>query len=532
MKQLKSTIILLLIVLIGQSVSAQKPAGAASRRKSSAAAKPSVAQKTSQLSLTNKQIFSRSIGGIAIIATDCGRGRTSQGSGFIIGDEYVATNRHVVECGNKTALKLLASQEIFDVAGVFFHPTKDLAILRVPKLDGKDITLPLAPKNSLKKNDPVFVLGSPRGIEGYFSDGNVNSIRAEQFYFDAKVAPGSSGSPVFDAQGRVVGVETTGTELAATTIGGAILISEVTDLLPSVRKGSVANVVDKRAARPREVEDRNEPSVGRAPSAIGILIGALLGIGSSAPSASPVSPSPSAPASPPPSGSIYAPRVAPEPSLNELIDSAERNRSRSPQQSIEAANKVLSLLPKEAPSREPFASRAHGVIVESLVRQSQSEQAVLHVLTAWKAGDSVRINVKQIRENKDFRNDNPNSWKNFVGGTITMGNKITVYKQDSASVGVSFPDQSFTARDEDVVKAEYGSGSKRLSLVIKFPNQGKEFKKDFQFYPPEAAWSSGSFSYGMLKQVDCGSCSDVLFVLIKASNEFLRLEKLAAPTPR
>ena len=115
----------------------------------------------------------------------------------------------------------------------------------------------------------------------------------------------------------------------------------------------------------------------------------------------------------------------------------------------------------------------------------------------------------------------------FVDGVIIMGNKTFVYRQDEKSVGKSFPDQSFTAKDGEIVKVEYNSIQKKLSMVVKIGSQnGKDSKKDFQFYPPEALWLTGSTSYGTLRQIDCQRCSEILSVLVKASNEFVRQEKM------
>lgn len=467
----------------------------------------------SQISLSDGEIYNQTIGGIVIVLTKCAPRGISQGSGFIVGKEYIVTNRHVVECGNVTQVKLLVSQEIFDVDGVYFHPDKDIAILKVPKLDGQDISLKLAPKDSLKMNDLVYVLGNPSNIEGFFSKGNIRLIRTNQFFFDAPLAPGSSGSPVLDNQGRVVGIETTGTKLAGGAIfGGALPAFEVTSLLPSVQKGIVANLVDKRTKVPETKKDESPvPSQRNSVSTnIGASIGAILGI--NAPIAS--------------DGTTGQSRVIREPTAEELVLDAENKTKYSLQMAIDSAQKALDRLPKNSAQRETLAASAHGIIAECYVKLNKMELAVQHILQAWKDGDDVRVKVRQVRENKQPAANNADLRQGFVDGIITTGNKIFTYQQDRNSVSSSYPDQSFTVKSEQITKVEYNPAQKKLSMLVKISSEsGKENKKDFQFYPVNAVWRSNGESYAMQRQVDCASCSDILFALVKASNEFVRQEK-------
>jgi hypothetical protein len=84
----------------------------------------------------------------------------------------------------------------------------------------------------------------------------------------------------------------------------------------------------------------------------------------------------------------------------------------------------------------------------------------------------------------------------------------------------------YYVENSGVEKVEYSPSSKKLSFNVKIRNlNGKEVKKDFQFYPLEVSWKTGSLSYGMLKQTDCVNCSDILLALVRASNEFVRQEK-------
>ena len=58
--------------------------------------------------------------------------------------------------------------------------------------------------------DDIFVLGNPKGLETTLSKGIVSSLRPKNdlVQIDAAISPGSSGSPVLDTYGEVIGVAT------------------------------------------------------------------------------------------------------------------------------------------------------------------------------------------------------------------------------------------------------------------------------------------------------------------------------------
>ena len=505
---LKSVFVILSVALISQNIFAQKTVKRTPQRTSTR--RTNSASKAQSNGTNDVKVYSRVINGIVKIVADCGRGLSSQGSGFIISNEYVVTNRHVVECGSDVQLKLLLSQEIFDVDGIFLHPQQDLAILRVSKLNGRDNALQLS-KIAVKTSNQVYVLGNPKGIEGYFTKGNVRRITNDNsFYFDAIIAPGSSGSPVLDAAGNVVGVETVKVTLAGgITFGGAIAISEIINFLPSVQKGAVANV---RESKPKRTDDDGDigrrqpptstPKATETPSVYNRGVIAVV-----------------------PDASSYNP----EPTTKDLLVTAGFELKYDPRAAIDTAQKILSQLPADAARREPTAATAHGIVVEGLIQLNQPEQAVQHLLQTWKSGDYVLIRVKQIRRKRTPAQNDTDGWKDMVDGEIITGRNSIVYNQEKLQINSNFPDQSFNIKNTDVEKSQYNPNSKELSLTIKSRNEsGKEGKKDYHFYPTGARWTDKAaaiIGVGLFKQVDCGKCSNIFSVLAKASNEYLAQDK-------
>lgn len=145
---------------------------------------------------------------VTIRMFDTQANETGLGSGFWIGGGEIATNAHVVAGG--------AWAEIHAVDGallgtapyaVLLDVENDLAVLAVP--GGRPFGLALA-ENDARVGQSVWAFGAPLGLEGTVSSGIVSATRdGEQRHLLQMTAPissGSSGGPVVDAQGLVVGV--------------------------------------------------------------------------------------------------------------------------------------------------------------------------------------------------------------------------------------------------------------------------------------------------------------------------------------
>jgi tetratricopeptide (TPR) repeat protein len=133
-----------------------------------------------------------------------------QGSGFIIASDKVVTNHHVL-ADSSNAVVLFADGGTERVDGfVADNPTRDITIVSVKT--GSRAPLKLGDELSLKQGDEVYAIGAPRGLELSITNGIVSGFRniEDQFLLQttAAIAPGSSGGPLFDQDGGVVGVTT------------------------------------------------------------------------------------------------------------------------------------------------------------------------------------------------------------------------------------------------------------------------------------------------------------------------------------
>ena len=133
------------------------------------------------------------------------------GSGFVLPGGVVVTNRHVIEQPREVTINTWDGRSLpVSVAGV--ATDSDLALLQL----GEDTDLPVAELRTdpVAADAEVLVVGYPGGgpaevAEGRvlgLVDGTVLGEPAEVLRIEVEVAQGSSGGPVFDSSGRVVGV--------------------------------------------------------------------------------------------------------------------------------------------------------------------------------------------------------------------------------------------------------------------------------------------------------------------------------------
>ena len=131
------------------------------------------------------------------------------GSGFFVRQNLIATNYHVIEGAARGTAKLVGKNTTYEIEGVTATDrTNDLVLLKVTAYGIKP--LPLGDSDDVKIGETVYVAGNPKGLEGTFSDGIISSRRdkytKERLQMTAPISPGSSGGPVLNSKGEVIGV--------------------------------------------------------------------------------------------------------------------------------------------------------------------------------------------------------------------------------------------------------------------------------------------------------------------------------------
>ena len=142
-------------------------------------------------------------------------GHTSLGSGFIIDSKgYIITNHHVIDGADEIIVKLSDNRQ-FNASIKGFDEMTDLALI---KIEANDV-LPFAKigdSDKLEVGDWILAVGNPFGLGGSVTAGIVSAksrdIDAGSYdnfiQTDAAINQGSSGGPMFNMQGEVVGVNT------------------------------------------------------------------------------------------------------------------------------------------------------------------------------------------------------------------------------------------------------------------------------------------------------------------------------------
>lgn len=149
---------------------------------------------------------------VAIETFDARGNSLSRGSGFFVAADKVITNRHVIEKSNRVEIHL-ANGKKFAAKGILaIDGEGDLAILQVDVAPNSAVPLQIVQRVP-QEGESIVVIGNPFGLEGSVSNGIVSAVREISGYgkiiqITAPISPGSSGSPVVNMAGQVIGVAT------------------------------------------------------------------------------------------------------------------------------------------------------------------------------------------------------------------------------------------------------------------------------------------------------------------------------------
>jgi S1-C subfamily serine protease len=156
---------------------------------------------------------------LTIVATNETGTAMSQGSGFILSEDGLAVSNYHVVRGTVLAVAKCCNGRVFDIGEVVGADLdRDLIVFQLYET-GKTVKprglnhLTLVPSTkSVTIGERVIAIGSPEGLENSISDGIVAAVReynsAKYIQITAPISPGSSGGPVLNNDGQVVGIAT------------------------------------------------------------------------------------------------------------------------------------------------------------------------------------------------------------------------------------------------------------------------------------------------------------------------------------
>jgi hypothetical protein len=159
---------------------------------------------------TAQEIAKKAFGSTVLLVMEDASGQPlSLGSGFFVRDNEIASNLHVVEGAARGYAKLVGQKPKYDIDRVTaVDAERDLVVLKISASGSQ--ALSLGNSDAVQVGESVFAVGNPQGLEGTFSQGIVSSIREvgtdKLLQITAPISPGSSGGPVLNIRGEVIGV--------------------------------------------------------------------------------------------------------------------------------------------------------------------------------------------------------------------------------------------------------------------------------------------------------------------------------------
>ena len=130
----------------------------------------------------------------------------SQGTGFFVAHDKIATNCHVLLGATKVIAKHIEADAIYTIEGIIAFDTKnDLAVLKTSDVG---TSFQLGDSDMIKSGEPICALGYPEEEEQYRSDGTLIGFlnRGKHIRFKAPAGPGYSGGPVLNSKREVIAI--------------------------------------------------------------------------------------------------------------------------------------------------------------------------------------------------------------------------------------------------------------------------------------------------------------------------------------
>jgi 2-alkenal reductase len=170
----------------------------------------------------------RSAGVVTVYAYYDSRESASQGSGFVVSPKgYVLTSAHVITTAGGGGGKGTAADRVFigfkdgdrvPAKVIGWDVFDDVGLLQVEPGAHSLAPVPLGDSSAVVVGEPVAAMGSPFGNEDSLAVGVVSATRrsiasltsqylvTDAIQTDAPITHGNSGGPLFDARGRVIGI--------------------------------------------------------------------------------------------------------------------------------------------------------------------------------------------------------------------------------------------------------------------------------------------------------------------------------------
>lgn len=212
----------------------------------------SVISKTQGNKLSSEQIYKKCNPSVFTIVASTGFAY-SQGSGFFISSSGVAVSNYHVFDGTirGTEKAYLSNKNILSVSEILDYDAElDIIIFKVD-LNGKKVRALKMTDRNLVIGQKVYAIGSPLNMTNTFSSGEISQFRGENkntIQINVPIDHGSSGGPLINEYGEVIGITSSKVENTSANLNFAINIQLVKNMLPkkSVKKVTKRNSLFKK----------------------------------------------------------------------------------------------------------------------------------------------------------------------------------------------------------------------------------------------------------------------------------------------
>ncbi|MDF2893074.1 MAG: trypsin-like serine protease with C-terminal domain [Clostridia bacterium] len=196
---------------------------------------------TQKLSVEEISTYDKSV--VVVYTLDQNGSPIAQGSGFYVGPGVILTNFHVIEGASRIIIETEDNRKL-DVEGIFASDvTTDLAMLKL-KTNPNLPVLKLGFDKILMKGQQIVTISSPEGLKNSISEGIISGLRneagVELVQISAPITHGSSGSPLFDMYGDVIGINSAGLDTG--NLNFAISINHAQDWLKRISGAAFASI--------------------------------------------------------------------------------------------------------------------------------------------------------------------------------------------------------------------------------------------------------------------------------------------------
>ena len=185
----------------------------------------------------------------------------AEGTGTIIDTQgYILTNNHVIESETRLTVQIEGQGPTYAATVVGYDASDDVAVIKMDNPPSRLVAAPYGNSSAVSVGDAVAALGNAYGRGGTpaeasgtitgldqsitASDGDLSENLSGMIETDANIVPGDSGGPLVDSAGKVIGMDTAGSESStrfgdqsASTDGFAIPINSALQIAEEIMSG-------------------------------------------------------------------------------------------------------------------------------------------------------------------------------------------------------------------------------------------------------------------------------------------------------